>query len=78
MGIIAKIKNNALMLRGTDKKNWQKSCFLIISKPEAFKLNLIIVYVLNKTSDVEFVVMEEESNIESAIKAFIYKKLNIM
>lgn len=42
------------------------------------KLNYIIVYILNKSSDVEFVVIEEESNIENAIKSYIYGKHNMM
>ena len=66
------------MLKGREKKNWQKSVYLIVSKPEAFKLNLICAFALNQNPDVEFVVIEEESNIDNSIKNFIYKKHNMI
>lgn len=41
-------------------------------------MNLIAVYLLNRISDVEFVVIEEESSIESAIKSFVYNRNNVI
>ena len=59
MSIIAKIRGNTILMKGRERKSWPKAVTLIISKPEAFKLNLVCVYRLNKTSDTEFVVIEE-------------------
>ena len=74
LGISAKIRNNAIMLKGREKRRWNKTIVLIIAKPEVFKMNLVSVYLINRISDVEFVVIEEESNIEMTIKNYVYKR----
>lgn len=33
MSIQSKIRNNALILKGRERRVWQKSIFLIVSKP---------------------------------------------
>lgn len=78
VGITAKIRNNAIMLKSRERKNWNKTVLLVVSKPEVFKLNTICVYLINRMTDMEFIVIEEESSVENAIKNFVYKRSNVI